>query len=106
LDDILVSDQDPDAPKPKNNLYRRALFFRRHKLNILDNIPSKFGFKRQVLKYHLPRIDWYYKRKILNSRINFISPISPKTVTVSFDKPSPPVAILDKYKAFKIYDML
>jgi len=47
-----------------------------------------------------------YKKKILNSRINFISPISPKTVTVSFDKPKPPVAFLDKHEAFRIYDLL
>jgi hypothetical protein len=72
----------------------------------LYNIKSKFGFKRQILKYHLPSIDWYYKRKILNSRSNFISPINPKTVTVSFDRPQPPVAILDKHKAFQLYDLL
>jgi len=57
LDDLLMGEQNPDEPKPKTNFRRRALFFRRHKLNILDNVYSKLGFKRQVLKYHLPSID-------------------------------------------------
>jgi len=52
-----MGEQNPDEPKPKTNFRRRALFFRRHKLNILDNVYSKLGFKRQVLKYHLPSID-------------------------------------------------
>lgn len=60
LEDMVMG-EDPNSEKPKTNYLRRAWFFRRHRLNILKNVHSSFGFKRQVLKYHLPGVDWYIK---------------------------------------------
>jgi hypothetical protein len=108
--DQLVGDMDSEDPlenMPKHDMYKRARFLRRHRLNVLKNVWNRTGseFKRQIFKHRMPNYDRFYRKKILNSRIEFLNPLNPKKLYFSYDKPFPPVAILEKDRAFKIYDL-
>lgn len=110
LEQLASVDMESDNPfedLPKHNKYLRARFLKRHRLNLVKNIWSKKGsiFKRQIQKYHMPIPDYFYRQTVLNKRMDLISPLNPKKLNFTYDKPFPPVGILEKDKAFKLYDI-
>lgn len=110
LEQLATVDMESDNPfedMPKHNKYLRARFMKRHRLNLIKNIWNKKGsvFKRQIMKYRMPISDYFYRQFILHKRHNLVSPLDPEKLLFSYAKPFPPVGILEKALAFKLYDI-
>jgi hypothetical protein len=53
----------------------------------------------------MPNIDRFYRKKILRRRVEFLNPLNPRKLLFNYERPFPPVGILEKDKAFKLYDL-